>query len=752
MKKKQEKQVNRINRLKYLFTLFGTCLLLVIGGMLSFSAQAYAADLQPGEVRLTKTAKPVADMVNQWDVTVRVEGKNHFPPPSTDVVLIIDTSDSMNDTVNNGKSRLAIAKEAAKNFVNQVLKDNYVNRISLVTYAGEVTEYKFDDGASWNEIFVDSAHRQLLLDKIESLTATGGTFTQGAIRKATDQLTDSIAINRNIVLLSDGVPTYSYDVRSPYNQLDSMDIIKDYNPGDGFTYYATRKGIPAASYDYSQRIGHGGDYATQAPSSWFTPAPNQRILANHAYAAIDEAGFSKAKMVTGSTSKLLITDFYTVGIDLEAEANTAIGQQTLKEIASSPDNYFDTKADDLDNILSGIGGQIIGAMKKADITDPMGKGFKLTDQSKIKTTQGDTEVATTAGVETISWDLDSLTTPVSNDPNETVFYAEMTYRVDANNNVISQMDGSTGLAPTNGKTTIDYIAYDKENEFKEKKKHDEFKVPTVKPTIVSLKKTVLDDKGNEIKTKEPEEKFKFSFGDDAYTKDDTFVLQATESIETVHPWDATKEYSITEILPAEPEFKTTITINNQEVESTNSKFTFSYNDTKKTYDDQKIHVINQRIRREKDVILHIRQTVINKSEELVVPRKGYYYALKDNNLQKMNLVSGSTTKDTAAEIEKSLFTTYKIVVDKKLTDIDLTDIVPEYYSFYGYILTTSANNLKTEHVSSNSIGLKTNNKVLLDYQTVDEYWLTMIIEPKFNDSETSPRPYSWSYKINQFGN
>ena len=723
------------------FALVGTCFLLMIGLLFSFSNQVYADELAPGEVRLTKTAKPVADMINQWDVTVRVDGRNHFPPPSTDIVLVIDMSNSM---VTGSKDRLTLAKEAAKKFVKQVLKDDYNNKISLVTYETDVTIHKIN-----NKEFVDSTDRTSLLKEIDSLSIDpnisnkGGTFTQGAIREATNQLQKSSAHNRDIVLISDGVPTYNYDIKTPYNQKDHMERLLDKEP-IAYDYYSTKKGIPENYYDYSTVIGAGMSYLSKAPDSWGIPTGNDRIRTNSAYAAIDEAGFTKARKY-GSTSEPLVTDFYAIGIDLKEEKDDfeIVGQQTLKEIASSEDTYFDTSSDDLDDVLSGIGNQIIGAIKSGTIVDPMGTGFKLTDKNKIDTTQGNIAIKTVNGVETIDWDFAALLTPISTKDDESVMYAEMTYRVDATDDVIQAMD-TDGFAPTNGKTTIKYISYDKQNDFKEKIVESEFVVPKVNPTIVSLEKKVIDGKGNEIKTKD--EKFKFSYGNDSYTGNDSFELYATDKQQTVHPWKANQNYSVEETLTGKQEYMTTIDINKQETQGSSATFMFTYDSSSNSYPHQEIVVTNQNLTK----ILHVRQTVIEASEELVIPKKGYYTAINEDS-QKMNLISGSTTKNTAAEINKSLFTVYKIELEKKQTIVSLSDVIPEYYQFYGYTLTNSSDNLATRHISSNTDELKKDPTVLLDYKTEDEYWLTIFIKPQFNSSETSPRPYSWNYKTNQFG-
>lgn len=143
---------------------------------------AKKTELQPGQVRLSKKAEPVAGMVNQWDITLRIEGRNQFPPPPTDIVLIVDTSWSMHEN-----DRMTKSKAAAEKFVDLVLRKDYVNRIALISYNTVVTNYTFNE-AGWSDQFVDSKHKQLLIDKIRELepVENGGTFTQAGIKSASE--------------------------------------------------------------------------------------------------------------------------------------------------------------------------------------------------------------------------------------------------------------------------------------------------------------------------------------------------------------------------------------------------------------------------------------------------------------------------------------------------------------------------------------------------------------------------------------
>jgi hypothetical protein len=705
---------------------------------------AKATNLQPGQIKLSKTAEPVAGMVNQWDITLRVEGRNQFPPPPTDIVLIVDISGSMKDN-----DRMVKAKLAAEKFVNMVLKKDYVNRIALVTFSTNVTKYTFNE-SGWSGQFVDYTHKDLLTNKIKELNYidNSGTFTQGAIKTATEVMTKATAEKRNIVLISDGVPTYSYPPTEPYNQLREMQRF-DYPSGNAnYNYYETVKTIPKGYFNYSKSVGNGARYRLGAFPPDYEQMPTgstNRLMMNHANSAIAEANITKdEKLASGDK---LVTDLYTIGVDLDSvsqDDEIVTGNQTLKEIASSEDKCFAATADNLEDILSGIAGEIIGAIKSATVVDPMGTGFSL--EGEVTPSQGSTTIKNTAGTDTINWVVGALQTPVSSDPDEDVMYAEMTYRVNATNEVLAaNVIDKDGLAATNGRTTIVY------KDFNDAVKRAEFDVPKVEPIIVTLKKKLLAENGTEITDKS--EQFRFKYGNDAYTANDSFTLYATEEKKVVHPFKADQEYTVEELLADPEKYETKIEINGQITADSKAIFTF---DSKKAYQHQQILVTNTKIPEEKKVYLNIRQSVIRPNEDLVIPSKGYYTSFISGQAQTRPFISGSTIKDTAPEVSQDLFTKYELTIKRDQAQLKITDLIPEYYTFLGYILTSTDKELNTTHLSSNSSQLIKTNEAVLDYQLNNEYWLTMFITPELgtdtnNEQEKSPRPYSWSYKINQFG-
>ncbi|SPT75407.1 Mg-chelatase subunit ChlD [Arcanobacterium haemolyticum] len=151
----------------------------------------------PGEVMLFKEAKPVDGMLNTWDVTLRVEAKDK-QPETADIVLVIDTSGSMND-----RGRMDKAKEAAKEFVDKLLPSE-ATHIGVVSFGSDVhvVQPLTDDQKALNQA-------------IRGLHASGGTFTQGGIKQAREMLAKSAADHKHIVLLSDGKPTFSYEMYTP---------------------------------------------------------------------------------------------------------------------------------------------------------------------------------------------------------------------------------------------------------------------------------------------------------------------------------------------------------------------------------------------------------------------------------------------------------------------------------------------------------------------------------------------------------
>ena len=279
----------------------------------------------PGEVMLFKEVKPVEGKVNTAEVTLRLEGKNK--PTTNDIVLVIDTSGSMNDN-----NRMRAAKNAANTFIDKLLPSE-TTRIGIVSFAS----YGYVKNTLTNDIVS-------LKPSVNGLRANGGTFTQGGMHLAKQMLEDSPADHKDIILLSDGEPTYSYLLSNP----------EDYAEPFGLYNYETSANIPETAFNYRYRVGAGNDI-----NSYIKRMGYGSLYYNHGNSAIAESSFIKDKGINLST----------VAIELE---ESHIGRQVLVDMAS-PGKFYDASTpDNLTEILDDIAGEIGSAIRNADISDPYG--------------------------------------------------------------------------------------------------------------------------------------------------------------------------------------------------------------------------------------------------------------------------------------------------------------------------------------------------------------------------------------------
>ncbi|HZK29009.1 MAG TPA: vWA domain-containing protein, partial [Clostridia bacterium] len=235
-----------------------------------------------GDVTLQKTATPVSGMVNTWDIKLRIEAED--TESTADVVLLIDRSGSMDVTGSGGKTRMENAKDAAKNLVDSLLTSSG-GRISLVSFAGVID----NDITKAPDITVHqplTTNATLLKGSISGMTADGGTFTQAALRQAVAQLTGSTADAKHIILLSDGEPTYSHEIKSPY-KTNTANLVS-YSPNG----WQTATSTPQNQFNYGTNVGSGGSMWARYEGDWWNPKPSDKYY-NHGHSAVAEAGFYK---------------------------------------------------------------------------------------------------------------------------------------------------------------------------------------------------------------------------------------------------------------------------------------------------------------------------------------------------------------------------------------------------------------------------------------------------------------------------
>lgn len=412
-----------------------------------------------GEVKLTKTAEPVPGKVNTFHVKLRMEATDK--EQTNDIVLVIDTSGSMNDYY-----RMYHAKSAARQFVNQLLTETQPNtRIALVSFAGS---------AVLQQDFKNYQNKDELIGAINSLSAEGGTFTQAGFKLARNKLAESTADFKNIVFLSDGEPTYGYKINNPDSYL-KLQYIEEATPGwlldtthlvNGLRL-ATTSAVPESEFDYSSIVA-----PRETGYAMFHRYARAKYY-NFGNSAIAEAGYAKAAGINVHS------------IAVQAGPN---GEKVLEQSASSPSNYHATNnPNQLERIFSKIAASISSAMKDAKVTDPMGVGFEVSGGvSNVMPTQG---TVTLEGNQ-INWNVGNLTEPVSE--GSLTRYAEMKYDVEINDNILNAKPDKNGEYETNKGASVSY------KDINGKTQIGHFPDPTVKPMLLKLEKKLLDSNGKTI--------------------------------------------------------------------------------------------------------------------------------------------------------------------------------------------------------------------------------------------------------------
>ncbi len=151
-----------------------------------------------GAINLSKTAQPVDGKDGLYEITLTIQGKNYST--TSDVVLVIDCSGSMEGT------KLTNTRKAAKAFGDKLLTENSTTRIAIVTFIDTATAYNSGHFYTASELSAFKA-------AVDAATyANGGTNQQAGIHVAQQLLASasSTGKQKNIVILSDGEPTYSH--------------------------------------------------------------------------------------------------------------------------------------------------------------------------------------------------------------------------------------------------------------------------------------------------------------------------------------------------------------------------------------------------------------------------------------------------------------------------------------------------------------------------------------------------------------
>lgn len=332
-----------------------------------------------GSIKLEKDAQAVEGKDNLWEVTLGIQGKNY--KTTSDVVLVIDNSNSMYKD-----GRMDKTKVAANAFVNELLTEGSTTRIALVVY---------DKIVSSSTDFYGVSGKDTLLNAIQNIkqysgsdTTRGGTNQQAGIHKAQELLASAASTGKlkNIVILSDGEPTYSYPfvATAKYENCDRWyEWSCNLNGQEG----GQITNVGTFAPDYNNIVGKGSDYAIDYNAYVDATCVKHNTVQRHSYGVYSVDG--KVSQTKGTNNgvatiweanqaKAAGTTIFSVA--LQAGSN---GEATLKSCATdSTKGYFAIGSKDnvetkLTDAFAAIAGSIAIAAKNGVVNDTMGDKVQL---------------------------------------------------------------------------------------------------------------------------------------------------------------------------------------------------------------------------------------------------------------------------------------------------------------------------------------------------------------------------------------
>lgn len=442
-----------------------------------------------GAINLSKTAQPVDGKDGLYEITLTIQGKNYST--TSDVVLVIDCSGSMDEG-----SKLTNTRAAAKAFGEKLLTEGSTTRIAIVTYAD--TAAKYNDGR-----FYTASELNAFENAIDVATyANGGTNQQAGIHAAQELLSSDASTGKlkNMVILSDGAPTYSYRLTGT-----ATGTCTNYGIfGWSHNRHYEENTLAITGCDYT-RVGDGyADNRTGEPSDGNDGQARLTLTCSHGKTEQKDVDIehSVATIWEANQAKAAGTTIFSVAL----QAGT-YGENTLKGCASdAAKGYFAIGQNDnvetkLTAAFETIAGSIAKAATNGSVTDPMSQYVNLAFTGDPKVTNsldeynaGGYDVYLSQGTvtrsgETLNWNVGDINegTP-----------AAMKYRVTLKDGLSKDR-----TYPTNDTTTFNYTDYQDQETSKD------FEIPQVAPKggtilmhfyLVNAQGQPINEKGVEVES------------------------------------------------------------------------------------------------------------------------------------------------------------------------------------------------------------------------------------------------------------
>ncbi|WPQ68181.1 SpaA isopeptide-forming pilin-related protein [Weissella paramesenteroides] len=313
----------------------------------------FGADQNKPDYAIRKYAKETSTQ-GLYDVYLNVKGSAQQDIKPVDIVLVVDMSGSMEQ----GTGRAEAVRQGVKNFMSSISQagvGKYVN-VGLVGYSSPGRGYRNEEVGMAS---LSDAHQNQINNALSG-AFNGGTYTQDGIQRGANMLSSDNSGNRKMmILLTDGVPTFS-------NKVTSATTI------DG-TIYAT---------GFSTAMDQPGNTSKLQRSYTVGSGQNRLTISDTFPATLGQAKIAKDNGA----------EIHTLGIQLSNDGNYLTAAEVRNRISktASPGMYQDANsADDIVTYLNSQSDNIINNFNNVangTIADPLGKQFIYANPSLVDVT------------------------------------------------------------------------------------------------------------------------------------------------------------------------------------------------------------------------------------------------------------------------------------------------------------------------------------------------------------------------------
>lgn len=406
-------------------------------------------------VSVSKNIYP-SELENYFDIILTVQTKNKAVDPDLAVVIVMDISNTMTQTLGAGKTRLDAAKEASNSFIDSFAARSQNSSIDrkLGFVAFNSDSYEIFNLQNCNE-----SNKQSLKDKITTeieknivtvSAAHNKRFTniEAGLKRAKDMLDGSSASKKYILFLSDGFPT-TY-IQSGYTGYDTYDgnrfkdrvLNKPCSYGTSYSDEAAIRARQMATTIKNSGIGIysvGVDIGGQTVQNYINQTDGQRHSVVDRYSTSYEIGSADSADAYRNWLRNKIGSGYYYDVN-DPNAMTEAFESIFEQIMILSEATWVTE-DPMNSSDQPKNIEFIGMYGENNVlSDSVTKTNNYPNTASFDTTN-----------EKIKWDLKNSTPEV----NGNTYTYKLKYRVRIENELSNFVEGTS--YKTNGVTTLNYI-------------------------------------------------------------------------------------------------------------------------------------------------------------------------------------------------------------------------------------------------------------------------------------------------------